>query len=92
MYKIIALIGEADFFVTPCNTNEVGQIIGECRNMQIPYYVMGNGSNLLVSDSGYRGVIVQIYDKLNRIEWKENGAVVMAGCRRPCPRYIRAVC
>lgn len=72
--------GEADFFVTPCNTNEIGQIIGECRNMQIPYYVMGNGSNLLVSDSGYRGVIVQIYDKLNRIEWKENGAVVMAGC------------
>lgn len=72
--------GEADFFVTPCNTNEIGQIIGKCRNMQIPYYVIGNGSNLLVSDSGYRGVIVQIYDKLNRIEWKENGAVVMAGC------------
>lgn len=72
--------GAADFFVTPCSVTQVGQLIRECRKMEIPYYVMGNGSNLLVSDNGYRGVIIQIYDKLNDIEWREDGAVVMAGC------------
>ncbi|MDD6572858.1 MAG: UDP-N-acetylmuramate dehydrogenase [Thermoflexaceae bacterium] len=72
--------GPADFFVTPCSALQTGRLICECRQMGIPYYVMGNGSNLLVSDNGYRGVIIQIYDKLNEIEWQEDGAVVMAGC------------
>lgn len=72
--------GPADFFVTPCSALQTGRLICECRQMGIPYYVMGNGSNLLVSDNGYRGVIIQIYDRLNEIEWQEDGAVVMAGC------------
>ena len=34
----------------------------------MPYYILGNGSNLLVSDKGYRGLILQIYKEMNRIE------------------------
>lgn len=72
--------GEADFFVTPCDVLSVGKIVRVCRELNVPYYVMGNGSNLLVSDSGYRGVVIQIYDKLNKITWQDEKAVVMAGC------------
>lgn len=72
--------GTADYFVTPENVPEIAELIEVCKEEEIPYFVMGNGSNLLVSDTGYRGVIIQIYDKMNRIEWKDDGAIVMAGC------------
>lgn len=71
--------GVADFFVTPCSILSVGEVVAACKEMQVPYFVMGNGSNLLVSDEGYRGVIIQIYDKLNRITWEGNQVTVMAG-------------
>ena len=52
--------GPADYFVTPSGADEIGRIVGVCRSADIPYYVIGNGSNLLVGDKGYRGVIIQI--------------------------------
>ena len=42
----------------------------------MPYYIIGNGSNLLVSDAGYRGVIVQIYKEMNEV--KVEGDLVKA--------------
>ncbi|MGN0513692.1 MAG: UDP-N-acetylmuramate dehydrogenase [Lachnospiraceae bacterium] len=72
--------GAADFFVTPDKFSDIGEIIKACTNLSVPYYVVGNGSNLLVSDEGYRGVIIQIYDKLNYVEWKEDGVIASAGC------------
>ena len=53
--------GPADFFVTPKAKEEVRDVIRICKEAGMPYYIIGNGSNLLVSDAGYRGVIVQIY-------------------------------
>ena len=52
--------GPADFFVTPKAKEEVRDVIRICKEAGMPYYIIGNGSNLLVSDAGYRGVIVQI--------------------------------
>ena len=72
--------GAADFFVTPDKFSDIGEIIKACTKLSVPYYVVGNGSNLLVSDEGYRGVIIQIYDKLNYAEWKEDGVIASAGC------------
>lgn len=72
--------GEADYFVTPCDILDIGRIIKVCRQENVPYFVMGNGSNLLVGDKGYRGVIIQVYDKLNSITWENDTATVMAGC------------
>ncbi len=50
--------GSADVFVTPGNTKEAADIVRLLLAHDIPYTVIGNGSNLLVSDKGYRGVIV----------------------------------
>ncbi len=60
--------GKADFFVVPKSIEEVQRVVTLCKQMQVPYYVIGNGSNLLVSDKGYRGVIIQIYKELGDIE------------------------
>lgn len=72
--------GPADYFVMPSMTEQIARVIKLCRESEIPYFVMGNGSNLLVSDEGFHGVIIQIYDRYNGISWNQNRATVQAGC------------
>lgn len=60
--------GPADYFVMPQEAGEIREVAALCRREEIPYYIVGNGSNLLVSDQGYRGVIVQICRSMSRIE------------------------
>lgn len=60
--------GPADIFVAPDTVEKVAQVIRVCREAGVPFYIVGNGSNLLVSDDGYRGVIVQIYKNLSAIQ------------------------
>lgn len=50
--------GSADVFVTPQSITEAAEIVRFLLNEKIPYTVIGNGSNILVSDRGYRGCIV----------------------------------
>ena len=68
--------GPADFFVTPKAKEEVRDVVRICKEAGMPYYIIGNGSNLLVSDAGYRGVIVQIYKEMNEV--KVEGDLVKA--------------
>lgn len=68
MHTTFRVGGPADYFVMPESSGEVQQVINLCREEKMPYYVIGNGSNLLVSDEGYRGVILQIYRTMSRIE------------------------
>ena len=68
--------GPADFFVTPKAKEEVRDVIRICKEAGMPYYIIGNGSNLRVSDAGYRGVIVQIYKEMNEV--KVEGDLVKA--------------
>lgn len=71
--------GPADLFVTPRTKEEVQKTILYLKDNQIPYYILGNGSNLLVSDAGYRGVVVQIFKQMNQIEVKGNLIYAQAG-------------
>lgn len=59
--------GNADYFVMPRTISEIQQITAICKKENLPYYILGNGSNLLVGDKGYRGVIIQIYKEMNDI-------------------------
>lgn len=67
MYTTFKIGGKADFLVTPSTIEEGVAIVSLCKKNKIPYYVIGNGSNLLVGDKGYRGVIIHISTKLNRV-------------------------
>lgn len=71
--------GPAEFFVMPRSAEEVKKVIDLCRRESFPYYIIGNGSNLLVSDQGYRGVVLQIYKEMSYIEIEENVVVAQAG-------------
>lgn len=53
--------GPADYFLLPSSSEEVKGILKICKEESLQYFILGNGSNLLVSDEGYRGVIIQLY-------------------------------
>lgn len=60
--------GPADYYITPHSAEEIRQVLAGCREHGIPYYILGRGSNLLVSDEGYRGAIVRIYRNYSDID------------------------
>ena len=57
--------GPADFYLNPHSTEELKRALCICKEENIPYFIIGNGSNLLVSDEGYRGVVIQIYRNMS---------------------------
>ena len=69
--------GPADWLVSPDSAETLCGTIKLLRSLNVPYFILGNGSNLLVSDDGYRGVVIQIGKNLSKIEI--NGTVVRAG-------------
>lgn len=50
--------GPADYFVEVQNEKVLTEVLSYCKQQGLPYFILGNGSNLLVSDEGYRGVMI----------------------------------
>lgn len=71
--------GEADYFVTPETTEEICNIVKLCKAESIPYFILGNGSNLLVSDTGFRGLILNLADNFSTVTVKDNCITAQAG-------------
>ena len=55
--------GSAKFFVKPRTIDQIIEIIKLCNKYKVYYFILGNGSNLLVSDHGYYGVVIQIHEQ-----------------------------
>lgn len=60
--------GPADIFITPDGLEEVRSVLDICRSHDVPLFIMGNGTDLLVLDGGIRGVVMQIADKWQQVE------------------------
>lgn len=71
--------GPADYFLVPDKGEDVGQIIKICREAEIPYFILGNGSNLLVGDGGYRGAVIQIYKNMSSVTVEGTEITAQAG-------------
>ena len=71
--------GPADYFVMPSSAGEIKRIIALCLEQDVPYYIIGNGSNLLVADKGYRGVIIQIFKNMKDIQVEGENIRAQAG-------------
>lgn len=71
--------GPADLFFIPKTVAQIKEMIRYCNRETIAYYIVGNGSNLLVSDKGYRGVIIQVYKNLSSVTIEENKVYAEAG-------------
>ncbi len=71
--------GPCDIFIKPRSIEEIRQIIEVVKENKVPYYVVGNGSNLLVSDDGYRGVIINLFNNFSDITVEGNTITASAG-------------
>ncbi len=79
--------GNARALVEPESASQLQAVLSFCRDRQIPHYIVGNGSNLLVSDEGYHGVIIHIFKNMeyasvhgNRMEL-EAGVLLMKAAK-----------
>jgi UDP-N-acetylenolpyruvoylglucosamine reductase len=50
--------GPADFYVEPATEHDLAQVLRFCLRRELPYFVIGRGSNLLVKDTGFRGLVI----------------------------------
>lgn len=71
--------GPADLFVIPEATDEVRDVVLACREAGVDYFVLGNGSDLLVSDDGYRGVIIGLADGFTNVSIDDVEMTCQAG-------------
>ena len=67
--------GSADLFVTVGDDRQLSAVIGFCSENGIPLFVLGNGSNLLVSDKGIRGVVLRLSGGFCDIGWNDDGTI-----------------
>ncbi len=71
--------GLADCFVQLENTEQLIKVQKYLSQVGVPFFILGNGSNLLVSDAGFRGVILQIGSKMSKVTVEGNVIVAQAG-------------
>ena len=68
--------GPADYYLCPHSAKEIQKVVEICREEKLPYFILGNGSNLLVSDQGYRGVVIQLCKNVSDI--RVEGCLIQA--------------
>ena len=71
--------GAADVFVRIASEEQLKVLIPELVKSEIPYYVFGKGSNLLVGDKGFRGVVIQLDEAFEKIKVNNNIVTACAG-------------
>lgn len=72
--------GPADYFIRPRNATELKAIVLRCNENHIPLYILGFGSNLLVSDEGVRGAVIQLQgEEFGKTEFNGSEVTAWAG-------------
>ena len=71
--------GEADGLIQISDTAQLPQLVKYITTVELPFFIMGNGSNLLVGDKGFEGIVIQISDKCNAIRVVGNRIYAQAG-------------
>ncbi len=70
--------GKADLAVLPKNAAELEYVVAYLMDREIPYIVIGNGSNILFEDEGYRGCVI-FTEKMNEVKVEGNRIYAGAG-------------
>jgi UDP-N-acetylmuramate dehydrogenase len=85
-YTTFRIGGVADYFVEPVDAEDIVNLITYINRQSMPYYVMGNGSNILISDEGIRGVVINLESAFNYL--KHENDVVIAGAGVKIARFV----
>ena len=67
--------GPARYYMIPENAGQVSKCMGFAMKMELPYVIVGKGSNVLFSDEGYPGVVIEVGRSMADIEVSEDGHI-----------------
>ncbi len=70
--------GPVEYYLTPTR-EELADVVQICREWEVPFLLIGNGSNLLVSDQGISGAVIEIGKEMDKIRVEGERIVVQAG-------------
>lgn len=80
-YTSFRIGGPADYYLEPLDKADVVRLVAYLQDHQISFVMIGSGSNLLISDEGIRGVVVNIENTLNKVYVEGNRVVAEAGVK-----------
>ena len=79
-YTSFKIGGPAEVLSMPGNVDELLSDIASCEQNNVPYKILGNGSNILVSNKGVKGFVIRLHDACNKIRLiNENTVEVGSG-------------
>lgn len=82
-YTTMKVGGPCDCIVFPDEISKIKEIIEFCKNENITFFVIGNGSNLLVKDEGIHGVVIKLGHRFSKIEIDGEYILAYAGATMP---------
>ena len=82
-HTTIRIGGKAKCFVTPSTIEDVINVVKYAKENNIEFYIIGNGSNLVVSDDGIDGIVVRIGNGFDKVSVKDNVIEAYAGSTMP---------
>lgn len=82
-YTTMRVGGPCDCIVFPDEISKIKQVIDFCKNENITFFVIGNGSNLLVKDEGIHGVVIKLGHRFGKIEIDGEYILAYAGATMP---------
>jgi len=71
--------GKADFYCEPASIDDILEAVQWADSRRLPLLVIGNGSNLLISDIGWPGLVVNLSESYNKCEWNSNQVIADSG-------------
>ena len=71
--------GPCDCMVFPSTADEIAAAAQICSSENVPYYILGNGTNVIALDEGYRGVVIKIGKNFSSISCESNRIISRAG-------------
>jgi UDP-N-acetylmuramate dehydrogenase len=75
-YTSMKIGGPADLFIDVENVAGLTQVVRTLKRRDTNFCVLGNGSNVLVSDRGVRGAVIHLTGEFKRVEWRQEGEIV----------------
>jgi len=85
-YTTFRIGGVADYFVEPVDTDDAVNIIKYAIVHSVPYYVLGNGSNILISDDGIRGIVINMISGFSYL--KHEDGIITTGSGVKIAKFV----
>ncbi|MDD5673329.1 MAG: UDP-N-acetylmuramate dehydrogenase [Chitinivibrionales bacterium] len=75
--------GPARYYAEPGNAEEIKHLLGWANENSLPVFMLGRGSNIVISDQGFSGLVISSRAAFNKIEWKGQQALCESGASLP---------